>query len=272
MAGATAPATYFLHELAHLRDKVVLITGASRGIGRITAELFAGCGARVAINGRDEHDAQRSAREISKQYGADTIALPADVSNLSDVAKMFEALSAWSSAKLDILVCNAGYPLVDELWLTPLHEIKEANMERWFTQVRAVDLDGARFCAHRALQMMVPQKSGALVFVSATPALAGYKGTPYTEAKAGLLGLMRDIAVEYAPLGIRANAVAPGNIASGWYHRLAEERITELAKEAPMGRWGEPKEVAGTILFLASELAGYITGQTIVVDGGEVIR
>jgi 3-oxoacyl-[acyl-carrier protein] reductase len=111
-----------------------------------------------------------------------------------------------------------------------------------------------------------------LIYISSTPALSGYHGTPYTEAKAGLLGLMRDLAREYAPHGIRANAVAPGNIASGWYHQLSEAEKQKLATESPLQRWGLPEEVAGTILFLASELAGYITGQTIVVDGGEVIR
>lgn len=262
----------FFQQLANLRDKVVLITGASRGIGRVAAEMFAGCGAQVAINSRHEKEAQRTATEIAERYDAQTIALTADVSNSAQVTRMFEGLSAWSHGRLEVLVCNAGYPLVDELWSTPLHEIGEEDVEHWFAQVRAVDLDGARFCARRALQMMVPQHRGALVFVSSTPALVGYHGTPYTEAKAGLLGLMRDIAVEYGRFGIRANAVAPGNIASGWYHRLDEQQKAELAAEAPLGRWGKPEEVAGTILFLASDLAGFITGQTIVVDGGEVIR
>ncbi len=257
---------------ADLRDKVVLITGGTRGIGLAAAELFASCGAQVAINGRDQPEANAAANKLSEVHGIPTQALAADVADVQQVRKMFENFSLWSRDRLDILVCCAGYPLVDDLWNTPLHEIGEEEIEKWFKEVRAVDLDGARYCANRALQMMMKQKSGSMIFLSATPALAGYHGTPYTEAKAGLLGLMRDIAVEYAKFNIRANAVAPGNIASGWYHRLTEERRSELAKEAPLGRWGKPEEVAGTILFLASELAGYITGQTIVVDGGEVIR
>jgi len=257
---------------ADLRDKVVLITGGTRGIGLVTATLFASCGAHVAVNGRDQSEANAAARSLSEAFQTPTLALAADVSDVQHVRKMFENFSLWSRDRLDVLVCCAGYPLVDDLWNTPLHEIGEEEIERWFKDVRAVDLDGARYCARHALQMMIIQKSGCLIFVSATPALAGYHGTPYTEAKAGLLGLMRDITVEYAKFNIRANAVAPGNIASGWYYRLPEERRTELAKEAALGRWGKPEEVAGTILFLASELAGYITGQTIVVDGGEVIR
>jgi 3-oxoacyl-[acyl-carrier protein] reductase len=119
---------------------------------------------------------------------------------------------------------------------------------------------------------MVPQRQGNLIFISSTPALSGYHGAPYTEAKAGLLGLMRDLGREYGKYGIRANAVAPGNIASGWYHQLTESQKQALAAEASLQRWGHPEEVAGAILFLASDLAGFITGQTIVVDGGKVMR
>jgi len=266
-AFATAKAPF-----ADLRDKVVLITGGTRGIGWVTAALFASCGAQVAVNGREQSEADAAARKLNEAYGTPTQALAADVSDVRQVRKMFENFSLWSRERLDVLVCCAGYPLVDDLWNTPLHEVGDEEVERWFKDVRAVDLDGARYCSRHALQMMIPEKSGSLVFVSATPALVGYHGTPYTEAKAGVLGLMRDITVEYAKSNIRANAVAPGNIASGWYHQLSEQRRDELAKEAPLGRWGKPEEVAGTILFLASDLAGYITGQTIVVDGGEVIR
>ena len=257
---------------ADLRDKVVLITGGTHGIGLVTAKLFAACGAHVAVNGRDQAEANAAAQELVKESGAPAVALAADVSDPRHVRQMFENFAMWSRGHLDVLVCAAGFPLIDELWNTPLHEVGDEEVDTWFKQVRAVDLDGARYCARHALQMMINQRAGNLVFVSATPALAGYHGTPYTEAKAGVLGLMRDIAVEYARLNIRANAVAPGNIASGWYDRLSEEARTVLAKEAPLGRWGRPEEVAGTILFLGSELAGYITGQTIVVDGGEVIR
>lgn len=272
MSGSSQERGAVAEPFAELRDKVVLITGASRGIGRAAAAMFASCGAWVAINSRNEAQAKRAATEITGRYGTTALALAADVSDRREVSRMFETLSGWSHARLDVLVCNAGYPLVDEFWTVPLHEVGEEDIEKWFDRVRSVDLDGARFCAWRALKMMVPHKSGALVFVSSTPALVGHQGTPYTEAKAGLLGLMRDIAVAYGRFGIRANAVAPGNIASGWYHQLSEEQKAMLSKEAPLGRWGNAEEVAGIILFLASDLAGFVTGQTIVVDGGKVIR
>jgi len=254
--------------LPGLRDRVVLITGASRGIGRATAELFARCGAAVAVNARSLEEVEGLAADLSRRFGIRACAAVADVTDRVAVQKMFVNLQAWSGDRLDVLVCCAGYPLVEALWNTPLHQMNESDSEEWFHRVRAVDLDGARFCSHQALKMMVSQRRGSLIFISSTPALSGYRGTPYTEAKAALLGLMRDLAREYAPHGIRANAVAPGNIASGWYHELNEPEKQELAKEAPMQRWGRPEEVAGAIVFLASDLGGYMTGQTIVVDGG----
>lgn len=258
--------------LPGLREAVVLVTGGTRGTGRLTASMFAQCGARVAINSRSAVEAQAVAGELAARHGVATLALPADVAEAQAVSEMFARLREWSNGRLEVLVCNAGYPLVEELWHTPLHKMGERESEQWFQRVRAVDLDGARYCSREALKLMVAQQRGVLIFVSSTPALVGYRGTPYTEAKAAVLGLMHDLALEYGKYGIRANAVAPGNIASGWYEKLSPAQRETLAQEAPMGRWGKPEEVAGTILFLASELAGFITGQTIVIDGGKVMR
>jgi 3-oxoacyl-[acyl-carrier protein] reductase len=258
--------------LPGLHDRIVLITGASRGIGRATAELFARCGAAVAVNARSLAEVESLMAELQTRFGVRAFAAAADVTDRLAVQKMFANLQNWSGNRLDVLVCCAGYPLVEEWWHTPLHAMKGDDLERWFQRVREVDLDGARFCSHFALKIMVPQRRGSLIYISSTPALTGYHGTPYTEAKAALLGLMRDLAHEYGPHGIRANAVAPGNIASGWFHQLNEQKKQELSAEASLRRWGLPEEVAGTILFLASDLAGFITGQTIVIDGGKVIR
>ncbi len=258
--------------LPGLRDAVALITGATRGSGLMMAHLFAQCGARVAINSRSLSETAQLAEELHALYHVPTLALPTNVSDVNAVNEMFEQLADWSAHRLEVLVCNAGLPLVSEMWNTPLHEMNEKEVKDWFEQVRAVDLDGARFCARQALRLMIPQRRGSIIFISSTPALSGYRGTPYTEAKAALLGLMHDLAREYGQHNIRVNAVALGNIASGWYENLSAEQREALTHEAPLARWGKPEEVAGAILFLASDLSGFITGQTLVVDGGKVMR
>jgi NAD(P)-dependent dehydrogenase (short-subunit alcohol dehydrogenase family) len=266
------PSSFQELALPGLRNAVVLITGATRGSGLMLAHLFAHCGARVAVNSRSHAETARIAEELHARYHVPTLAVAGDVSSTDSVAEMFERLAAWSAQRLDVLVCNAGHPLVHEMWHTPLHEMKDDEIAQWFERVRGVDLDGARFCCRQALRLMIPQRRGSIVLISSTPALSGYRGSPYTEAKAALLGLMHDLAREYGQYNIRVNAVALGNIASGWYENLSAEQRGELANEAPLGRWGKAEEVAGAILFLASELGGFVTGQTLVVDGGKVMR
>lgn len=266
------PPTFQTLALPGLRGNVALITGGTRGSGLMMSHLFAQCGAHVAINSRSQEETARVAQEVQELYHVPTLGLAANVAETGAVREMFERLAQWSAGRLDVLVCNAGHPLVEEMWHTPLHDMNEKEAEQWFQTVRAVDLDGARFCCRQALGLMIAQRRGSIVLVSSTPALAGYQGTPYTEAKAALLGLMHDLAREYGRYNIRVNAVALGNIASGWYENLSAEQRRQFAAEAPLGRWGKAEEVAGAILFLASELSGFITGQTLVVDGGNVMR
>ena len=250
----------------------MLITGGTRGSGLMMAQLFAQCGARVAINSSSLSETTQLAEELRELYHVPTLALAANVADVNAVNEIFKRLAEWSVQRLDVLICNAGHPMVHEMWHTPLHEMSDEEVKQWFQQVRAVDLDGARFCCHHALRLMIPQRRGSIVFISSTPALSGYRGTPYTEAKAALLGLMHDLAREYGQYNIRVNAVALGNIASGWYENLGEEQRKAFANEAPLARWGKAEEVAGAILFLASDLSGFITGQTLVIDGGKVMR
>ena len=132
---------------------------------------------------------------------------------------------------------------------------------------------GAVRCTFEALQIMMPRKNGSIIYISSTPALEGYRGTPYTVAKAGILGLMKDIAREYGKYDIRANALALGNIRTpATFEQLDEDSRKALAQEAPLRRWGDPQEVGKAAIFLASDLSGFITGQTIVVDGGTLRR
>jgi 3-oxoacyl-[acyl-carrier protein] reductase len=255
-----------------MRDHVAIVTGATRGIGRAIAEALAEQGARVAVTARDAASARAAAHEIAERTGAHTLAIGADVTRPHDIERTVEEVLRWSSGRIDVLVNNAGYPVVDELWNTPLHAVPKDRLDAWHHAVYDVDVRGARGMTHAVLPTMLAQRSGALVFLSSTPALAGYKATPYTEAKAALLGLMHDLALEYGRYGIRANAVAPGNILTGWADGLTPDERGALGQECALRRWGEPHEVAQAVLFLASPRSSFITGQTLVIDGGKVLR
>ncbi|MEE8408583.1 MAG: SDR family NAD(P)-dependent oxidoreductase [Myxococcota bacterium] len=257
--------------IAGLPGQVALVTGATRGIGQATAHELARYGAAVVVVSLHADDAVRVAAELEESFGTRALGLTADVTDYAQVRACIDAARDWGG-RIDIVVNNAGYPVDDALWNTPLHEIPGAELEDWFHKVSAVDLSGSRNVTHAVLPAMMEQRSGAIVFVSSTPALAGHKATPYTEAKAGVLGLMRDVALNYGKHNIRANAVAPGNIATAWAEKLSAEERLALASETPLGRWGEPAEVGQAILFLASPLSSFVTGQTLVIDGGKVIR
>ncbi len=251
-----------------------LVTGSTRGIGRATAEALAEAGARVVVTSRHGADAAQVAGELQDTHGVEAAGLEADVSDQGDVAVLFRELRELTADRgLEVVVNNAGFPWREEMWETPLHEVTDEDLDAWFDDVHRVDVAGSRYCTREALRWWVEDEvPGRLVYVSSTPALEGYQGTPYTEAKAAVLGLMRDVAREYGPHGIRANAVAPGNIATGYVEALDAGAREALAAEAPLERWGDAEEVARAILFLASDLASFVTGQTLVVDGGTVSR
>ncbi|HWG91029.1 MAG TPA: SDR family NAD(P)-dependent oxidoreductase [Candidatus Thermoplasmatota archaeon] len=251
-----------------LRGAWCLVTGSTRGNGLATANLLASVGANVVITSRNQEEAYRKAEELARRHGVTALGVGADVSVVADVARLFRDTLEASGGRLDVLVNNAGYVLQERLWKTPLHALDPWEVEEAFEKVYRVDLAGARYCTYHALPVMMRQRRGSILYVSSTPALTGYQGTPYTEAKAGVLGLMRDVAREYGPHGIRANAIAPGNIRTAWVDALTPEEQQAAAAEAPLKRWGEPEEVAKAVLFFASELSSFVTGQTLVVDGG----
>jgi 3-oxoacyl-[acyl-carrier protein] reductase len=256
-----------------LEGNYALVTGSSRGIGRTIAETFAARGCHVAVTARNVETVRDVAHHIEKSLGVRALSAACDVSRSESVHALFEQLRDWSSGRLDILVCNAGYPFRPDIWDTPLHQATVQELETWFEGTLRTDLLGSVFCTVEALPLMIKQKSGSIVYVSSTPAVEGYKGAPYTAAKAGVLGFMRDVAREYGQYNVRANAIALGNIlTSATFESLEPETREALAKEAPLRRWGQPEEAANAALFLVSRLSSFITGQTLIVDGGTVRR
>lgn len=255
-----------------LKGHVVLITGGTSGIGLACANAFASVGATVALTSRTKSRAETVAKGLQKTYGGSVVGLACDVGKPGSVKSLVERLQEWSKDPLATVVNNAGYEIVQDWWTTPLHEMEPKQLEEAVRTVARVDLDGSRWVTYYTLPRMLQQGKGSLVYVSSTPAITGYQGFPYTEAKAAILGLMRDVARVYGPRGIRANAVAPGNIHTAWLDKVPLAERKKLEKENPLGRFGEPSEVANTILFLGSELSSFVTGETIIVDGGTVIR
>jgi NAD(P)-dependent dehydrogenase (short-subunit alcohol dehydrogenase family) len=257
---------------ASLAGQVALVTGGSRGIGRQIAEALAGAGCDTAVVSRRLEQAEASAEEIGRQSGVRTLGAACDVSQRESVHAFFARLSEWSSGRLDVLVCNAGFPFDPAIFNTPIEAIPPDRLERWYLDVFRTDTLGSVFCTYEALPLMTARRRGSIVYISSTPAIAGYKGTPYTVAKAGVLGLMRDVAREYGRYNIRANALAFGDIATpATFQNLSPEARQEVALKAPLQRWGRPEEAAAAALFLASDASSFVTGQTLIVDGG-IIR
>jgi NAD(P)-dependent dehydrogenase (short-subunit alcohol dehydrogenase family) len=252
-----------------LDGKYALITGASRGIGRAAARALAEAGCNVALSSRSGPDVEREAARIHSECGVQTASFPCDVSDPASVRDLFSGVGN----RLDILVCNAGYTFLREKWETPLHRTPPDQLESWYLEVFRTDTLGSILCTYEALQIMVPAGSGNIVYISSTPAIEGMQGSPYTVAKAGILGLMRDVARTYGKFHIRANALALGNIATPATLEQMDSATRETFAEAtPLKRWGKPEEVAQAILFLASPQSSFVTGQTLVVDGGSVRR
>ena len=252
-----------------LDGRVAIITGSTRGNGRAMANIFSEHGANVIVTGRDENDAQSTAEQIAKEYHTNTLGLKLDVSTSDEVNGMVNKVYE-KYGQIDILVNNAGYPIKDKLWDASFEQIQDQDLEN----VVDVDTIGTYRCCRRVLPIMVEQHRGVIINISSTPAISGYiKGAPYTVAKAANLGITKHIAAEFGKYGIRCNAIAPGTIATqrNW-DRLTTQQRVDIVRSIPLGRAGKPEEIASVTLVLASDYTSFITGQTIVVDGGETIR
>ncbi|MFV2117088.1 SDR family NAD(P)-dependent oxidoreductase [Streptomyces sp. Act-28] len=246
-----------------LAGKACVITGAAHGIGEATAELFARDGARLVLTDRDAVALDKVVTRLAGE-GFEVAAVVGDVSVPEDAGAMIAA-AVDRYGRLDVLVANAG--------IIPLLNITEASADDW-DEVMAIDGKGMFLTCKYAIETMAPNGGGAIVCLSSISGLAGQRGqSTYGPAKFVATGLTMHLAVEWAAHGIRVNAVAPGTVRTERVRRLPEEPggpeyLAAIEGMHPMGRIGEPAEVAAAIRFLACDEASFITGAVLPVDGG----
>ncbi|SMO45404.1 SDR family oxidoreductase [Fodinibius sediminis] len=248
-----------------MKGKVAVITGAASGIGRATAELFAVHGAVIVAADTDIDGANETLEQI-KKLGEKGMALQVDISNEEQVRDMIEQTIS-RFGQLDFACNNAG--IEGEQALTP-----DCSVENW-NRVIDINLRGTWFCMKYEIPKMI-QYGGAIVNISSIAGLIGFPGIPaYTSSKHGINGLTKTAALEYAGKGIRVNAICPGAIHTPMIDRFAGENTEDrqqLIAQHPMGRLGRAGEVAEAAVWLCSEKASFITGQTLAVDGGFTVR
>jgi 3-oxoacyl-[acyl-carrier protein] reductase len=248
--------------LTSIQGRSVIVTGGSKGIGKGIAAVFAGHGAKVLIASRDLSQAETAANEI-RASGGTASAVAVDVSKGEDNGRMAE-IAIERQGGIDILCCNAGiFPAAK------LFDMKEADWD----QVLDVNLKGTFLSVQACLPALKARGKGRIIVTSSiTGPITGYPGwSHYGASKAGQLGFIRTAAIELAPHNITVNAVLPGNILTEGVKALGPEYIARMTSAIPARRLGSVEDVANAALFLASDEAGFVSGQTIVVDGGQVL-
>ncbi len=244
-----------------LKDKVAAVTGAARGIGRSISLALADAGASVALIDLLADNLQGVSEEIAAK-GIKVSVHQCDITDPDTVAAVFDAIVE-QHGSLHILVNNAG--------MTRDNLIIRLSPEDWEAPIRT-NLTGAFYCTKAAIRPMMKQRYGRIINITSVVGITGNAGqTNYAASKAGIIGLTKSTAKELASRCITANAIAPGFIATAMTADLPESARKKLTEHIPLGRLGKPEDVAPTVVFLASEEAGYITGQTLPVDGGMVI-
>ena len=248
--------------MSELTGKTAIITGASRGIGAEIAKRFAEAGARIVVNYSGSQQKAEAVVESIKQNGGEAIAVKANVADSEAVKAMVdEAMSAFGS--VDILVNNAG--------ITRDNLMMRMKDDEW-DDVINTNLKGVFVCTKAVTRQMMKQRSGRIVNIASIVGVMGNAGQAnYVASKAGVIGLTKTTARELASRGITANAVAPGFITTDMTDGLNEDIQKTMMAQIPLGRFGKPEEVAKAALFLASDEASYMTGQTLHLDGGMVM-
>lgn len=245
-----------------IRNKSVIVTGGTKGIGKGIAEVFAQLGARVCVIGRDERDGTATV-EALRASGGTTIFCRGDVKEQVDMEEAAATVAA-EFGGVDILCANAG--------IFPAAKLEEMSESAW-DDVFDTNLKGMLFSIKATLPHLKKSMAGRIVLTSSiTGPLTGYPGwSHYGATKAGMLGFMRTAAIELARFKITINAVLPGNVLTAGISELGQTYIDTMAASIPLKRLGTVEEIGHAVAFLASEEAGFITGQTLVVDGGQTL-
>ena len=257
-AGAPTPPS------RRLPGKVAVVTGSSGGIGRAIAYEFGREGASVVINSRDAERAGAAAAAMERD-GLQATAFAADIRDPVQ-ARALASTAVERFGRLDVWVNNAG--------INVIKPALELEPDEW-ARVIDTNLSGCFYGAQAAARYMVPQKSGVIIQIGSIIGEVGLpRRVPYTAAKHGLIGLTKSAAIEYAARGVRVNAVCPGVILTPLMKEVAQADpnfTATVTSRIPMGRFGQPEEIAGAVVFLASDAASFITGHSLVVDGGNVV-
>lgn len=250
----------------YFKDKTAIVTGAGRGIGKGIALALAKEGCNIVVSDINQEDSEKVAKEL-KELGVKTLAVKCDVSSKAEVEKLFSK-TVKEFKKLDILVNNAGiFPFV------PFKDMKEADWDK----VLNVNLKSVFLCSQAAAKIM--PEGGRIVSISSVASFIGFEGlVHYCASKGGINAMIRALALELAPKKITVNAVAPGSIDTPGASQPDQPRTAAEAVRKqtiamiPLARMGQPEDIANAVVFLASDKAEYITGQTIIVDGGWTLR
>ncbi len=244
-----------------LKGEVAIVTGGTKGIGRAISLLLAEEGARVVANFSEDTDVAERLKKEAESGGLNLDLFKADVTRFDRVKEMVEKTFA-QHGKIDILVNNVG--VVRDNFLMLMSD------EDWESLLRA-NLNSLFYCCRAVTRKMIPQRKGKIINISS---ISGILGTPgqanYAATKGGMISFTKSLARELGPFNIHVNAVAPGLIESEVVSKMPKEKVEAIVKSSSLGRIGKPEDVAQAVLFLASEHSNYITGQTIVVDGGIV--